>query len=427
MKPSRYNFIFEHNNQKFAFNSLTCALAKVNNDFLDILKAPKQNSSNAKSELINAMVTAGYIVADDFNEFQYLQLINSMGRFEKKTLSLTIAPTLECNFSCEYCFESHTKNIMSIEIQNEIYSWVKVAAQDKMNVNITWYGGEPLLAKSIIYEMSENMIKICKKNGVYYSAAMITNGYNLDNSTINELVKARITNIQVTLDGPAYIHNTRRYLKIQNEIDTFKVIVENIKNACKHNIKVSIRMNIDKTNEQYIKAFLEDIRANGLEGCKISLGQVRAYTDICSSILTNCLSIQDYSEKDIEFQTLLKKKMLNNLCDYPKTKTHYCCADSISSFVIDPIGDIYKCWNDIGDLHKKVGDVKHKENLLNINRAHADYIFWSPFRYKKCQHCNILPICMGGCPYEGLKHNQPDCEKWKYNLVNILRLKCESN
>lgn len=81
----------------------------------------------------------------------------------KKTLSLTIAPTLECNFSCEYCFESHTKNIMSIEIQNEIYSWVKVAAQDKMNVNITWYGGEPLLAKIIIFEMSENMIKICKK------------------------------------------------------------------------------------------------------------------------------------------------------------------------------------------------------------------------------------------------------------------------
>lgn len=86
MKPSRYNFIFEHNNQKFAFNSLTCALAKVNNDFLDILKSPKQNSLNAKSELINAMVTAGYIVADDFNEFKYLQLINSMGGFEKKHL-----------------------------------------------------------------------------------------------------------------------------------------------------------------------------------------------------------------------------------------------------------------------------------------------------------------------------------------------------
>lgn len=31
----------------------------------------------------------------------------------------------------------------------------------------------------------------------------------------------------------------------------------------------------------------------------------------------------------------------------------------------------------------------------------------------------------GGCPYEGLKQGKPDCEKWRYNLMDVLKNKCE--
>lgn len=61
MKQSRYNLIFEHNNQKFVFNSMTCVLTKIDKDFLETLKLPNCIPWDENSKLINNMITAGYI------------------------------------------------------------------------------------------------------------------------------------------------------------------------------------------------------------------------------------------------------------------------------------------------------------------------------------------------------------------------------
>jgi len=44
---------------------------------------------------------------------------------------------------------------------------------------------------------------------------------------------------------------------------------------------------------------------------------------------------------------------------------------------------------------------------------------------KECRECQILPICMGGCPYIALKEGMKDkgeCIDWKYNLKEMLSL-----
>lgn len=46
-----------------------------------------------------------------------------------------------------------------------------------------------------------------------YSASIVTNGYLLTEKVAKQLKKLNIENVQITLDGPAYIHNKRRYLK----------------------------------------------------------------------------------------------------------------------------------------------------------------------------------------------------------------------
>ena len=48
--------------------------------------------------------------------------------------------------------------------------------------------------------------------------------------------------------------------------------------------------------------------------------------------------------------------------------------------------------------------------MNNIN-----YLLWTPFDYEECIECWLLPICMGGCPWNGMhKGYKPECEKWKY-------------
>ena len=428
MKPSKYNLIFEHKGKKLAFNSYTCALAEVNEDFLKILDScQKSKDLEGDEELINNMKSGNYIVDDDLDETLALKLLNYSGKFKNQGLNLVIAPTLSCNFACPYCFESPTKGVMLPDVQQSVIQLVESAAKSKSNISITWYGGEPLVAKDIVFSMSEKFIDICRKYGVNYNASIVTNGYLIDDSIVDDMVKCRIFSAQITIDGPEDVHNQRRKLKVDNGQGTFKKIIENIKRLISKSIDVSIRINIDKTNATRAEELLDVLKSNGLDKCRINLGHVRPYTTACSSIMPDCFDTQEYANINTKYQAILNSKGFDSSSYpyYPGTKSNYCCADSISSFVIDPLGNMYKCWNDVGNISRKVGNITDENNGLEANPLHIRYMLWSPFDYDECKNCNILPICMGGCPYEGQKQGKPDCEKWKYNLLDTLKFTYE--
>jgi len=46
-------------------------------------------------------------------------------------------------------------------------------------LNISWFGGEPLLAINIIRSLSLSFLSICKENNINYYANIVTNGYLL--------------------------------------------------------------------------------------------------------------------------------------------------------------------------------------------------------------------------------------------------------
>jgi len=67
------------------------------------------------------------------------------------------------------------------------------------------------------------------------------------------------------------------------------------------------------------------------------------------------------------------------------------------------------------------------ENPTPVQRANrTKYEAWDPFEKSLCRDCNILPICMAGCPYDGMRINSPEkgvCIPWKYNLEEMLTLR----
>ena len=105
---------------------------------------------------------------------------------------------------------------------------VQEAAERKKNIHISWYGGEPLLAKDAVWDLSKQFLKSCETFGAYYSATIITNGYLIDDETVENFLKYKIVKVQITIDGPPDIHNKRRKLKNDSK-PTFDVILKNVK------------------------------------------------------------------------------------------------------------------------------------------------------------------------------------------------------
>jgi uncharacterized protein len=50
---------------------------------------------------------------------------------------------------------------------------------------------------------------------------------------------------------------------------------------------------------------------------------------------------------------------------------------------------------------------------------------FDPFSRQECRECDILPICMGGCPSRRGEQKMPDeelCASWKHNLPQMLNI-----
>lgn len=428
MKKSKYNLFFKESDISLAFNSMTCALAQVDEEFYriynDIENVDAKSLSEKDNKLIKDMLKGGYIIADDCDELKSIKFRNSVGKYNKDFLSLVIAPTLECNFACPYCYENPKQGIMSKEVQDKLVEIIKKNAERKRRIDITWYGGEPLLAKSVIYSLSERFIKICEENNVEYFASIITNGYLLEESDIEKFSKYKITDIQITIDGTREIHNSRRILRNTPQLGTFDQIINNVKNLYNANFEVSIRVNIDKNNIADTKNLILYFKEIGLLGLNINFGHVSAYTEFNGEIESECLSMAQYAKESLILQEFLHNNGFeaSGFPYYPGIKGNYCGADSINTYVIDAEGYKYKCWNEVGNIKQSVGNI-----MLDVNEYQDDwiareinYMTWSPFENDKYLECNILPICMGGCPYNGVVKGNKKCERWKFGLKESL-------
>src|SRR5205823_631489 len=109
--------------------------------------------------------------------------------------------------------------------------------------------------------------------------------------------------------------------------------------------------------------------------------------------------------------------------NYPRN-ARACDANRMNAFVVDPDGDLYKCWTEIGNKAASIGTIR---DLKGSNHEEGDrevrWLTWEPFEYSDCVECKMLPICMGGCGCQAmfLNNGRPECKEWKYSLEHYVR------
>ncbi len=417
MKESRFNLYFNApDGARLAFNSLSCALAMVDADYQALLEAlPGGVVPDMLSDVLAAARKGNFVVDTDKDEVLDYETKRTAQKFSATSLGLTIAPTLDCNFRCVYCYETRRKGRMSAETRQNVVRFVGDRIKGLKKVEVTWYGGEPLLCMDIIKELSKEIREICEKEGVPYHAFIITNGYLLTPGIIADFKDCAITGAQITIDGPREIHEARRVSR--NGGKSFDAILDNVNMALGHGQEIILRVNVDRSNEAAVGILIEELaRRLVSKEVKITFGQVSAYTEACRGIESACYSNGDFAGKMLEYYRLLEQHGFgsSNKFPYPFVKLSYCCAEQLLSFVIDPEGEMYKCWNDVGHRESAVGNV----NALRQDVANDRCGRWlCRILPEKCKSCSILPICAGGCPHvTNVLGKSNACDYIKYNI-----------
>lgn len=159
MKKSRYNILSNFGDKHLLYNTVTGATVLLNDEYYS-----QYVSNDKKADIANYfsnMEKGGFYVADEIDEFARLTNIMQDSMKSNRILSLTIAPTLSCNFRCPYCYETGRKyNTMTPSIVSDVIHFIheRIEATQlidgKHHVSISWYGGEPLLQPKIIEQIT---------------------------------------------------------------------------------------------------------------------------------------------------------------------------------------------------------------------------------------------------------------------------------
>lgn len=378
-----------------------------------------------KETLRENMSGAGFLVEEAVDELKVLELKYWKSKFETDALTLTIMPTDACNFACFYCFENKRQIRMTPETVAATIDFVRKNLFGVRNLRICWFGGEPLLAADIIWEMSEAFIETATASSCEYSAFIVTNGYLLDDEIIAHLKKYKIETLQITIDGDKSAHDKRRCLKSGGA--TFDKILANVKKIVENNLKIALRINIDKSNVESIESLIKILSAelgNNKNNVEISFGQIWPIARENDWDTALCLSTAEYSHWTEIFKTFMMAegfKIRNAYPFYPAPKLNVCGADQIKSFIIRPNGNIDKCWDceriPVGDVSNGVAHNVQTEQNLSVWMLH------SPFDDEECRNCKVLQICMGGCHYFAIERKNKFCLKWRFDLENTVRQK----
>ncbi len=370
-KKSTFNFEYKRNeNENVIYNTFSKALVVLEDEEYEKYSALLP----MKDEYVSELVENGVFVDEKDDEMAFLKYFHYKTKFSNEALYLTIAPTMECNFACPYCYENRRAGFMSKEVQDAVIDYLdKALVSGVKAVNVTWYGGEPLLCFDVVRYLSARFVEVCALRGAQLKMDMVTNGYLLTDEIVEELDQIGIGKIQITIDGLKEHHDVRRPLR--GGQGTFDKIYDNLKLFADSPIPVLIRMNVDnknctdfielrklvaELNNENIKVYISPVEDLN----KDTVNEISAFmtTQEFESFAMKCCDDDVFGDDDFSV-------MDDRFC--------FCTSETQNCYVIDEMGNFYKCWDEVGRTEYACFNIMDQDQV-NYNQI-AKFVANDPF------------------------------------------------
>lgn len=398
-KKMPYSIIRKTKNNYYIVNTLLCNITKVSPRIATALE--NNNLNNLNTFEMNSLIKKGHLTSLNNDDIYK--------HFKKETPfhSVYIIFNYACNMACVYCFEGKhkAKHIMSDDTFNYVIKYIDFLSSSK-NVEIVFYGGEPLLKSN--RKRISHILELYKNNpNIYYR--FITNGLNISNYLdLFKTYKNKISRFVITIDGDEQTHNSKRVR--HDKSGTYSEIISSINLLTNNNFFVTIRINVDKESLHKQKKSISELNRliTHKENLNIDIHIIHyRYNDHYNELtleelfsLRNELKIFNdinitYSHPILRFCT--QPEMEKNI--YPTIYEDRCAYNS--NRIIDPNGNVYKCTEAMGNDDLCIGNIRN-QNSLN---EHFKCIECKP----TCKACDYYLLCYGKCSiqnYIELKKNQ---------------------
>lgn len=430
MYISRYNSEFQVADCLYIFNSLSGALNKIESksyiDFWQKLNTGQQEEVPA--DFVERLKTNGFIYgkAEDEQE-QYNRVKNIALKHYGNVLRCHIVMTYNCNLACTYCFEKdleRSSEVMTPALAKKCMETIKDQAKGYRKVELVLFGGEPLLYNEKQLSCIDYILGYAANQG--WIIDIITNGVNLKRflhiiSPLNNLEQ-----IQITMDGPKEIHDSRK--PAINGQGSFDSIVQSLDAALEKNLNCVVRINVDKQNLETLPTLCQFMHERGWFKHK-TFGAYFGMTydfhgdykhqlypyQVLKKILDYRLNIPAMRAISLESWEPLQFLLYPFFKGEPRLPKFHFCSAQYGEINFDLYGRMYFCADSVGRDDCQAGvfspEFKFSDIAKDIRQNTVEGIS------KPCSSCPVELCCGGGCWFRRFLSKSDKCTEFVYEIL----------
>lgn len=394
MIASQFNTFFHHEFSMVGYNALSNEFIILDIELFELYKAGVNENKiadlkNIHPSFFDHIKNKGFIIEKNTDEIECVKKLVSSIDQNDEIFELIINPTMNCNFKCWYCYETHIKDskMSSLTINKVILFINNILEKPNLKqFHLSWFGGEPLLYyDKTILPILQKIYPLLKSKEIEFVSNFTTNGLLINQKILTDCNLFGVDHFQITLDGHRKRHNKVRF--VNKERGSYDEIVNNIKLILKNRINVTVRINIsedtlnDKVNE-IINDF-SDLTLEDKTFLNFSFHKVwQEEKDIQNGMIK---LINEFKMNKLSTQTIDEVDHVRNSC----------YADKKNQATINYNGEIFKCTARDFKSENREGFLQEDGSVL-WNEKH-DNRMNIKFKNKPCLTCKILPICNGSC------------------------------
>ncbi|WP_410771650.1 radical SAM protein [Fontibacillus sp. BL9] len=416
------NHVFKMNDQSLLFDVNRCKLFSIDDPTsvvaelcdgrhvqalretaADILSLRKEEIDQLLSELDEAglLSEAPSVIGSKFEE------LGVPTNYSVSALALHVIH--DCNLRCAYCYGGGgdfggERVAMSEEVALKAVDFLIRESGDQQSLNITFFGGEPLMNLPLIKKVTEYCRQKERETGKTFNLGMTTNGTLLTDKTLKYLNENRIS-VGISIDGPKETHD--KYRRYEDQSGSFDRLMEGTRKLLdSRDGRVTARITVtrDNLNIVDITKFISELGFR-----KVNLALVSTSDGSPLSIRKEDLHYiaEQYQQLAEEFIASIKEKkryFINVFTSrlellHNRKFMFYDCGAGRRYMAVSPEGGIYMCHRFVGMEEQRMGDLDHgfsEDMLRDVVNSHVE-------QKEGCGDCWARYMCGGGCFYNSVE------------------------
>jgi len=416
---------FSQGNKNIVLDINSGAVHVVDQLVYDVLDFYPQETPENTCEQLKDKYTSNEIL-EAITEIDYLRkenllyssdnYINHEAFRNKKTVvkALCLHIAHDCNIRCKYCFASQgdfhgERKLMTADIGKKSLDFLFKNSGNRRNLEVDFFGGEPLMNFDVIKEIVEYGRKEEKKYDKNIRFTITTNGVLLNEDNM-KYINEHMYNVVLSIDGRPEVNDRVRYTI--NGDGTYNIILPKLIEMAR--LRNHENYYVRGTFTRHNLDFAQDVIHLADQGFKqISVEPVVASPENDYAILEEDLP-QIFEQYEQLAEEYIKRKkdgkefnFFHFMIDLNQgpciIKRLSGCGAGAEYLAITPEGDIYPCHQFVGNGDFKLGNIN--ENTLDIS-MYNDFSDAHVYNKEKCNQCWAKFYCSGGCHANAYNFNK---------------------